>query len=581
MRPSGAALFPAFAKYFCPCRAKCPDTSNRRFLHAHHISGGISLEEHKRSNYLRGAALLAATVAVTKVIGAIYKIPLYNLLGDEGTTHFQVTYVIYNLLLTISTAGVPVALSRLISAAAATGRHRQAKQYFSVALSAFVLLGFVGMAVMLLVPQKLANLMGDPEITAGIMALAPAVLFACVISVYRGYAQGRSNMLPTAISQIMEVLCKLVFGITIAWYLSKLGYGLAAVSAGAIVGVTIGLGLAVPVLILYKRKMDRALPSSGGRLDRVDSKGSTLAQILRIGIPITLSSSILNIITLIDTKLVLLRLQTGAGLSYQDAKILYGVYSKGLTLFNIPSAFIVPVTVSVVPAIAAAMARKRGREAGGIIESSLKLTNLFALPAGVGLCVLSYPIFNVLYPGSNENGPMLLAILGAASFFVCTQLMSNAILQASGYEKLALITLPVGGVIKIAVNWFLVGTPGVNIAGAPVGTLACYLFMTVMNISFIMWKIKESPNLIRITVRPALCTAVMGAAAVSVYELFLRICPAPLAGGRFGMLAALAVSVVAAVAVYGVLIIALRAVTREDMKFVPKGERLADILHIR
>ncbi|MGE4483860.1 MAG: oligosaccharide flippase family protein [Oscillospiraceae bacterium] len=539
------------------------------------------MEEQKRSNYLRGAALLAATVAVTKVIGAIYKIPLYNLLGDEGTTHFQVTYVIYNLLLTISTAGVPVALSRLISEALATGRHRQAKQYFSVGLSAFIIVGFVGMAVMLLVPQKLASLMGDPEIINGIRALAPAVLFACTISVYRGYAQGHSNMIPTAISQIMEVLCKLVFGITIAWYLSKAGYGLATVSAGAIVGVTIGLGLAVPVLVFYKRKMDKSLPASGGRLDRLDSKGATLAQILRIGIPITLSSSVLNIITLIDTKLVLLRLQTGAGFSFQDAKILYGVYSKGLTLFNIPSAFIVPVTVSVVPAIAAAIARKRSYEAKDIMESSLKLTNLLALPAGVGLCVLSYPIFNVLYPGSNENGPMLLAMLGIASFFVCTQLMTNAILQASGYEKLALLTLPFGGIIKIAVNWFLVGTPGINITGAPVGTLVCYLFMTVMNISFIMWKIKDRPNFLKITVRPVICTAVMGVAAASIYGIIFKVCPPSFTGSRLGLLAALLASILAGVVIYGILIIALRAVTRADMKLIPKGERLADLLHIR
>ena len=145
------------------------------------------MAESRRQNYLRGAAILALTVAIVKVIGAIYKIPLYNLLGDEGTTHFQVTYTIYNLLLTLSTAGIPVALSRLISESAAINRRRQVKRYFRVGMATFMGVGFVGMGIMLLFPQQLANLMGDPEVTLGVQALAPAVLFACIISVYRGY----------------------------------------------------------------------------------------------------------------------------------------------------------------------------------------------------------------------------------------------------------------------------------------------------------------------------------------------------------------------------------------------------------
>lgn len=396
----------------------------------------------KKQNYLQGAAILAATVAVTKVIGMIYKIPLYNLLGDEGTTHFQVTYTIYNLLLTVSTAGIPVALSRLISAASATGRMTQVKRYFSVSMTAFSAIGILCSLIMLFFAEGLAQLMGDPEVTLGVRVLSPGVFFACLVSVYRGYAQGHSDMIPTAISQVMEVLCKLVFGIALAWVLAGSGYGTPVVSAGAIVGVTIGLGLAVPILMWYKKRIDRSLPAIGGAADTAMGRRETLAEIIKICIPITIGSSIMNIITLIDTKLVLMRLQTGAGLSYETAKVLYGAYSKALTLFNVPSAFIVPITVSVIPAIADAVARRRGNEAQAITESSLRITSLIALPAGVGLCVLAYPIYNVLYPNSNEAGPQMLAVLGIASFFVCMQLITNSILQAYGQEKLTVLTLP-------------------------------------------------------------------------------------------------------------------------------------------
>lgn len=534
------------------------------------------MAETKKASYLKGAAVLAATVAITKIIGMIYKIPLYNMLGDEGTTHFQVTYTIYNLLLTISTAGIPVAMSRLISAAEATGRRQQVKRYHSVAVVTFGVIGFVSMCIMLIFPQQLANMMGDPEIKLGVMLMAPAVFFACIDAVYRGYSQGYSNMIPTAISQILEVLCKLIFGLTIAWILMKHGQSSPTVAAGAIVGVTIGLGFAVPSLMIYKRGMDKRLPPVAVR-DTPYSRKSTLGQILSVGIPITLSSSILNIIALIDTKLVLLRLQTGAGFSYETTKVLYGVYSKALTLFNVPSAFIVPITVSVVPAISAAIAQKNNREARLVMESSIKVTNLLAMPAGIGLCVLSYPIFQVLYPNSNENGPALLAILGISSFFICSQLITNAILQASGHEKLALVTLPVCGIIKVISDWILVGSKDINILGAPVSTMICYGLITLLNVIFIIVRIKDHPKFGKIIFKPLLCSVIMGAAAYSMYGIISKALPS----GRMGLMISLLMAIVIGIVVYVILVVATRTLTKEDMKLVPKGEKIAKILHIK
>ncbi len=537
------------------------------------------MADSRKQNYLTGAAILAATVAITKVIGAIYKIPLYNLLGDEGTAHFQVTYSIYNLLLTISTAGVPVALSRLISSARAVGRYNQEKRIYSVGMLTFGAVGLIGMLIMFIFAQPLADFMNDHQVAGAVRCLAPAVFFACIVSVYRGYSQGHSDMTPTAISQIMEVLCKLVFGLAIAWYLSRLGKSSADVAAGAIVGVTIGLGLSVPIMAGCRRRIIRR-ENDGPALDTPHSRSETFQRIIRVSIPITLGSSILNIITLIDTRLVLGRLQTGAGFSYDEATVLYGVYSKGLTLFNVPSSFITPIAVSVVPVIAAAIASRHRGQTKGTIESSMKLTNLIAMPAAVGLCVLADPIFQVLYPNSNENGPFLLSMLGIASFFVCTYIVTNGILQASGHEKLALVALPVGGIIKIVVNWVLVGTPSVNIAGAPIGTLACYIAITAMNIIFISVKLPEKPNLLRITVRPAICSAIMGVLAVAVYGLADRFL-LDIIGGRIGVTVCLVLAIGLAVLVYFVLIIALRAVTREDVLLLPKGEKIANMLKIR
>ncbi len=537
------------------------------------------MAEPKKANYLTGAAILAATVALTKVVGFVYKIPLFNILGDAGAGHFNVMYYIYNLLLTVSTAGVPVALSRLISEARASSRPMQARRYYSVGLMAFGVIGLLGSAVMFVFAPQLAAFMNDDQVVLGVRLLSPAVFFACVVSVLRGYAQGHNDMLPTAVSQILEVLCKLIFGLAIAWYLKSMGYPVSVIAAGAIVGVTIGLFLSVPVLAVMCRRVALRTPSTLN-LDRPDSRSGTLGRILKVSIPITISSSVLNIINLVDTSLVRDRLASGSGFSPADVDILYGVYSKGMTLFTFPSAFITPIAVAVVPVIAAAIAAGRRDEARTTMESSMKLTNLLAMPAAVGLAVLAEPIFRVLFPGSNENGPALLSMLGVASFFVCTYLITNGILQATGHERLALLALPVGGIVKIVVNYILVGTPSINIAGAPVGTLCCYMVITVMNICFMTARLPERPNYLKITLRPLLCALLMGAAAWAVEGLGEKYLMPLLGNGRLGSVVCLGLAVLVAVILYAVLIILLKAVTKEDILLLPKGQKIAKLLKL-
>ncbi len=536
-------------------------------------------EPEKKASYLTGAAVLTATVALTKVIGAIYKIPLFNLLGDEGSGHFNVMYNIYTLILTLSTAGVPVAISRLISEARAQDRPRQAGRYYSVGLWTFTLVGLAGMAVMLLFGRDMAEFMSDPKVYLGVWVLAPAVFFACVLSPLRGWSQGRSDMVPTAVSQIMEVLCKLIFGIAIAWYLKSQGYGVHIIAAGAIAGITIGLGLDVPLLAVMRRRALRREPKPV-TLDEPMSRRETLKKIVWVSVPIMLSSSVLNIITLVDSSLVRWRLGTGAGMSEQMVDVLYGVYSKGLTFFSVPNAFISPIGVAVVPVVAAAMAARDYKGAKATVESSLRVTNLLAMPAAVGLLILARPIFEVVFPGSNEHGPALLSMLGIASYFVCAYLISNSILQATGHEKLALAALPVGGLLKIGINYVLVGNPKINISGAPVGTLACYVTIALLNFIFIAVTSPERPRFLRVTVRPLLCAALMGAAAWGVQGLCERRLLPLLGGGRLGGAVCLAVTILVSVCVYAVLVVLLRALTKEDILLLPKGEKLAKLLKI-
>ena len=360
------------------------------------------MAEPKKQNYLHGAAILAAGVVIMKILGFIYKVPLGNILGDEGYTHFLVAYNIYSVFLTVATAGLPVALSRMISEANTMNRPNQVKRIFSVAWLTFCVLGVVCTLIMFLFPTELADALNDVEASQSILALSPAVLLVCLTSAYRGYCQGHENMKPTTVGQVLEVLVKVVIGLVLAWYLKDLGKSLPLVSAGAIFGVTAGSLAALVYMFAYKRRNYAALPGGG---DEPESRGQILSTLLKVGIPITLGSSVLSLINLVDSGLCMGRLQDAAGFSYADAKVLYGVYGKAQTLYNLPAAFITPLTISVVPAIAACRVTHRGRESSRIAENSLRIATVICLPMGVGLSVLAEPIMTIIYPGSHESGP--------------------------------------------------------------------------------------------------------------------------------------------------------------------------------
>ncbi len=539
----------------------------------------------KNQNYLHGAVILTVAVVVIKILGAIYKIPMGNILGDEGFTHFNVAYNLYNVLLTLSTAGLPIALSKLISEANNLDRPVQIQKTFRVAMSAFFVLGTVGTIVMFAFPTELAVFMEDVEASQSVFTMAPSVILVCVMSAFRGYTQGLSDMRPTSVSQVIEVAVKVFFGLGVVIILNKQGSSLPLLSAGAISGVSVGSLIAciyMAIAASKRMKSERLRDLEPKQLkSETDSDRVILKRLVKIGVPIALGSCVLSVITLANTKLILGQLQNAAGFTYAEAKVMFGVYSKALTIFNLPPALITPLTISVVPAIAGFLAKKQFGEAKNVIESSLRIGTIIALPMAVGISVLSSPIINVIFYGSSAQGTALLAIMGAASFFVCLALITTAILQAGGRERLPMYTMLIGGVINISLNWYLVGNPSINIYGAPIGTLICYVVMSGLNLWFVMHKLPERPKLSKIFVKPLLNSLVMGASAWVLYPAVLGLIGAGPEPARKTILLALVPPVAVAVVVYGVMTIVTKAITKEDMMLVPKGEKIAKLLRIR
>ncbi|MBR5342306.1 MAG: polysaccharide biosynthesis protein [Oscillospiraceae bacterium] len=533
------------------------------------------MTEHKGQNYLHGAAILTAGVIIMKILGFIYKMPIGNILGDDGYSMFLHSYNVYNVFLTLSTAGLPIALARMVSEANAQGRVNQLRRTFSVAWRTFFWMGLFCSLIMALFPHQIADyILRNPDAALSIRVMSPSVLLVCLVSAYRGYCQGFGDMIPTTVGQVLEVLVKVVVGLALAWFLMHESYGKPLGAAGAIFGVTAGSAAALLYMWLHKRRHYR---DDAAGTDTPDPDRAILRRFLRIGIPIALGGSVLALLNLIDASLCMGRLQDAARFSYQEAKELTGVYGKAQTIFNLPAAIITPLTISVVPAITAAIVKRENDEATKISEDSMRIAAVLSLPMGVGLSVLARPIMNLIYPDANPVGVDLLALLGVASVFVCIVLMENAILQATGHELLPMITMIVGGLAKVVINFFLVADRGINIYGAPIGTLASYVLMAVMNFVIMCFVLDKNPRLRVILLKPALCTAAMGATAWMLFSLLARFMP----GGRLGLSAALFPAILAAAAVYLVLSILLRTVTKEDMSLIPGGAKLARLLRMR
>ena len=541
------------------------------------------MAEAKKQNFLHGAAILAAGVVVLKILGAIYKIPLRNIIGETGYGYFFAAYTIYNFFLTISTAGLPVALSRMISEAVTLNRPRQARRTFRVAMGTLGVLGLIFSLVMFLFPTEMAvAFVSKAKVSQCVYAISPAVLLICLTSAFRGYIQGNGNMTPTTVGQIVEVLVKVVVGLALAIWFTRMGKSVPESAAAAIFGVSAG-SLAVLIYMAWSYLRQYRAPSllaCAASGDEPESVGRTLWQFIRIGVPITLGASVMSLFSLIDTKLINMQLPNVPGIGPALADELYGAYSTMQTLYNLPAAFITPMSIAVVPAITAAAVRRAREEVGSITESSLRISAVIALPMGAGLAVLAEPIVRLVFPDSNAAGPLILIYMGVASAFVCIALVTNAILQADGRETLPIVSMLIGGVIKIACNLLLVGRPEINILGAAIGTIVCYAVICVMNCCFIARKMSVRPSYRRAFLPPLISTAVMSAAAWAVYGLSERALHVQ-GGSRMMLVVALGAAIVIAVIVYLVMVIVTKSVTLEDMKLIPKGEKLAKLLHIR
>ena len=580
---------------------------------------------------LGGAMLLMITTVIVHVIGIIYKIPITAILGPVGRGYFTNAYEIYTPLYAISMAGLPVALSKMVSERMATGRYREVHAVRKEAQKLYLITGMAGTLILwaLAWPYTHAAVgsIHTPEAFWSIMMIAPSILFACMMSSYRGYYEGLRNMAPTGYSQVFETFGKLVFGLILAKWVQVHGlaqfqngqpvYGtvckdtteaMSAIApfsaAAAIMGVTLGTILGLFYLVIRHHVIgDGITPQMLEGSPEPENGKSLRSQIIKFAIPVVTSSLVLNITNLIDSWTVNNRVKAAvdkapevfhrmyeaelalSNVVDKDIKsYLYGAYGVALDFRNLIPTIIMTLGLSAIPVLSGAWATKDQEKMRSSISTVLKTATLLAVPTGFVMAVLSEPILRILYTGTNAESSIpisapFIAIYGVFALLLSISTPITNMLQAIGRADVPLKALAVGASLKIICDFTLCGIPTINIKGAPVGTIVCYIYIVTHNLIVLLRQTKVKIDWKNVFLKPFTAGALSGGVAWGVYQFFMHVLPAGAPGSRFAnftwaTLIAFTVSILAWVVFLGLI----HVLNRQDIESLPKGKKIAKIL---
>lgn len=525
----------------------------------------------KEPRLIVGVIILMISNIIVKVIGVLFKIPLHELLGDRGMSYFNIAYNLFTTLYLVSTAGLPTAISMMVSEARVKGKKLEVRRIFRTAVCLFFVLGTIGTSIMLFGAGGLASLMGSDDSKWSIMAISPTLFLICISSSIRGYFQGHQNMLPTACSEIIESAGKFVLGIVLGTWAIREGKSIEICAAYAISGVAIGEACGLVFLIcaklLHRQDYSYTLAADDGT---VSPSKKILKNLLLISVPVMLSSVALNLTSTIDTFTIINIIKRYS--SAEAAEIAYGNYTTlAVTLFHLPSAFIYPISTSLAPALSAARAAENKIKEKSVLNASIKMVVIISIPCAIGMAIMSGPILSLLFSNKDSinSAAPLLSILSPAIFFSAILTVTSAALQACHYQRKPIISMLCGIVAKAVVSCALMSVESIGIFGAPIGTLVSYFVMAAVNFIFVLKYVSSEINIFRLIVKPMVASGLASVITLTSYYAISR------AGhSTIGTI----VSIVLTVFAYFILLFVLKEFKREDIMIFPHGEKIYNAL---
>ena len=528
---------------------------NTAFRAENHFFGGRSVSSTQKS-IVGGMTVLSIAGLICKIVGALYRIPLAWIVGEEGLGTYQLVFPTYNMLLTISSAGLPVAISRMVSFTLAKDDPRNARRIFRTALSMLAAFGFIAMILMIVMSPALALRSGDPSTQPGFVAIAPALLLVCLMSALRGFMQGQQNMVPTAISQLIEQVGKVFVALPLAWFGMRISTAYAA--AGVLLGTSIAEGAAlIYMIVVYRRKRAAFHNLPQNENEELMPRKTLLKRLTTLSVPITIGACIVPIAGFIDSGLLLNRLMD-AGIEYSEALALYGRYSGYvITLINVPTALAIAIAMSLVPSISGAIARGDGEAVRRNSAMGLRLSFGIGLPCSIGMCVLSSELLDLIYhfntPEALQVTAQLLSVSSLTIVLFTVVQSTSGILQGMRKQRIPMYTLIAGVAVKIFHNYTLIGMPDINIHGAPLASIACYTVSMVPNLYFVHKYTGLKFDFWNMIGRPGAASLLMGV----VLYFAIRLLPQ----GAFWTLVLVGIGVAA----YAGFALLFGAITKEDL----------------
>lgn len=543
----------------------------------------------ENKSFVKGAAILGAAGLVVKILGAVFRIPLGNMVSETSMAYYQPAYYIYTFFIVIATSGIPVAISRMVSERAVQGDYRGAHRAFKV--SAFLMFGIGAVSFLLLFfgAGAISAGMSSPNAKYPMMVIAPALLLVPLMAAYRGYFQGMQNMNPTAVSQVIEQVFRVGFGLSLAYlfyrsapaFLSWAGKDATTASdvkgaMGAISGATIGSAAGLALIIFIYMKSRAAIHH---RMDMhpdtvFEATGDILKKVLLIAVPITIGAAVMPIMNMVEVPIINSRL-LAAGFTPQEADVLYGTLSGYvMSLINLPQVLTAALAMSLVPMITSVFTQ---RDTEALTENTvlgMRIATMIGLPCAFGMAVLSHPIMLLLYPTKPQvadNSAACLTILAIGIIFLSIVQTLTAILQGVGKQMVPVINLLIAVVIKIVVTFVLVGIPTLNIRGAAIGTTVAYLAAAVLDILAVKKYVGVSFPAGLCYLRPAISAGIMAVFARLVFNVLTMILGHGIAASGIATM----LSIILAACLYAVLLIVTKSCTRDDLLHMPKGHKLA------
>ncbi len=571
-------------------------------------------------SFLKGAMVLGGSMVVVRLMGMVYKILLSGMYGGVGTGLFNAAYALYNPLFMLSTAGFPIAISRMVSESMTKKRYRDVKQIHKISVPMFVVIGLACFVAMVIGSFIYVKIIQAEDTIFALLCLSPTIFFGCLMSIYRGYFEGMRNMTPTAISEIIEAACKLFLGFSASFITMKICMN-QYYSSGFVMGikcsseaeanaaaVPLAIGAAITgislgslfgflfLFIRYKHRGDGISTEDLRNAPPPKSNSTIRNTMIRTAIPIGLGSIIMSIGDMVDSTLVQTRIYNimesdpDSLLNVYGSLIpdevyyggnthiyLYGCYGIALTLMMLVTAVTQVFGTTALPSVTAAYTSGDKEKLKKSMETVLRVTVLVTIPSGIGLSVLAEPLLSLIYSSPSvanevEIGSKVLTVMGISVIFIATSTPLCSMLQAVGRMDVPLKLFTAGMIMKIIVNYVLVGIPEINIQGANVGSMVCYGFVTVVAMFVLCRRTKVVPDFVSILVKPLIAAVICGVAAYFSEILFDIV---------FTQKIATILAVIVAILVYFLALLLIRAIKKEDLLQMPKGNKIVKILEKR